>query len=78
MAHTCSRGVGKATAKFLVNNFAERLKKAYDRARASKIAVSSWIGQSEMAPLQRAQEVQNILLLRWAERIEVVNNPISF
>lgn len=31
-----------------------------------------------MASLQRAQEVQDILLLRWAERIEVVDDPISF
>ena len=32
----------------------------------------------QMAPLQRAQEVQDILLLRWTERIEVVDDPIGF
>jgi hypothetical protein len=30
-----------------------------------------------MASLQGAQEVQDILLLRWAERFEVVDDPIS-
>ncbi len=66
-------------------SFAKRIERANKsagcaRSRIAETATEDLRDQAteRIGSLQRAQKVQDSLLLRWAERVEVVDDPVSF